>query len=150
MDIHFEMLSRRSSEFLRTLRNENREWFSDDRELSLESHLMWIDSPARMKELNLIIKDAENKDKVGFISIYDISNDYATIGRMMVVNTAKHKGYMKKAMIKAFELARRFFGIKELTLTVKKSNIIARDLYTKMGFMTYGFTDKLLIMRKIL
>lgn len=151
MDIQFELLSKGTSEFLRVLRNENRKWFSDEREISQESQWEWVISPNRMKELNLIIRDSVNREKVGFISLYDISPDgYATIGRMMMVNYFKHQGYMKRAMIKVFELAKKFFGIRELVLTVKKENIIAVDLYNKMGFMTHGFTDKLYIMRKAL
>lgn len=151
MDIIFELLSKGTSEFLRVLRNENRKWFSDEREISPEAQWEWIINPNRQKELNLIIKDSENRDKIGFISIYDISLDgHATIGRMMTVNSFKHKGYMKRAMIKAFRLAKEYFGLKELVLTVKKENVVAVDFYTKMGFMTYGFTDKIYIMRKAL
>lgn len=151
MDIHFELLSRGTSEFLRNLRNENRQWFSDTKEINLESHAIWMNAPNRLKELNLIIKDSGNGEKVGFISVYDISPDgHAIIGRMMIVNTMKHQGYMKRAMIKVFELVRKYFGIRELVLTVKKENVIAVDFYIMMGFLTYGFTDKLHIMRKML
>lgn len=151
MDITFELLSKGTSEFLRNLRNENRGWFSDTNEILPEAQWEWVNSPARLKELNLIIKDSENKEKVGFLAIYDISsNGYATIGRMMTVYELRHKGYMKRAMIKAFELARKFFGIKELNLSVRKENVIATEFYIKMGFITYGLTDELYIMRKAL
>jgi RimJ/RimL family protein N-acetyltransferase len=150
MTIHFELLGVGDQEFLRSLRNENRLWFMDSREINQEDQYSWIRDYKRLKELNLIILDSSNNEKVGFISVYDICEDYAKIGRMITAQGFKHKGYMKYAMIKAFKLAKEFFGIKELILEVKSSNIIARDLYTKMGFITYGFTKDTLIMRKVL
>lgn len=150
MDIHFELLSFIDSNLLRELRNENKHCFLDTREISIEEQHRWVKDIKRLRELNLFILDSSNNEKVGFISLYDICRDCAKIGRMMMLRDYRHQGYMKRAMIKVFRLAKDFFGIKELLLEVRQENIIARDLYVKMGFVTYGLTKEFLIMRKFL
>lgn len=154
MAIHFELLNRQNLEDLRKLRNENREWFINSKEISYEEQWVWFLNRGYItQEFIFLIKDSNLPNKyIGAISLYNVNSDghFANIGRMMVANEFKHQGYMKRAMILMFEFAQKFLGIRELTLEVKNSNIIARDFYTKMGFITYGITKDTLIMRKVL
>jgi RimJ/RimL family protein N-acetyltransferase len=149
MPLSFEVLGRRHLDWLKDLRNNNREWFIDSKLiLHNEMQELWFRLSSARGDLNLVIKD--EGQLVGFISVYNISGDIANIGRMMVDNKFKHQGYMLKSLIKVFEICKKHLGIAELVLEVKNENIIARDLYTKMGFVAFGLTSRTVIMRKIL
>lgn len=153
MAIHFELLNRNNLEALRKLRNENREWFIDSKEISFEDQYQWFVDRSKFTNdlIFLIIDNNISYEYIGVISIYNITKDgLANIGRMMIADKFKRKGYMLRSLILMFELAQRFLGIKQLTLEVKSSNVPARELYTKVGFITYGFTKDTIIMRKIL
>lgn len=120
----------------------------DDREITPEMEVSWFKESSRNGDLNLVIKSVSG-DRVGFISVYDISIEgRAVIGRMMTDDKFKRQGYMEYALIAVIELCREFLGLEELSLQVKKDNIPARDLYVKFGFITYGLTTDTLIMRK--
>lgn len=148
MKLYFEVLGRRHLEWLRNLRNQNRQWFMDNRELSPIDQTLWFGRSCDSGDLNLVIKSMDG-ERVGFISVYDISIEgRAIIGRMMTDDKFKHQGYMERALIEVLTLCKDLLGIEELSLTVKKENIPARDLYVKFGFITYGLTTETLIMRK--
>lgn len=149
MNIHFENLSYKNLEFVRQLRNQNRAWFMYSEEVNEAGHGNWFRRTVQSGDVNLIIVDSNTRIQVGFISIYNITPDgHATIGRMMVDDSYKRKGYMLRALVKVLVLASEYYHIHEITLEVKKSNIPARDLYTRFGFVTIGFTNETLIMRK--
>ncbi len=150
MRLNFSLLNKGKLEWLRNLRNQNKEWFINNRIIEHEDHVLWFQRSTQTGDLNLVIHDEESGEAVGFLSIYNIYGECANIGRMMIDDKYKHQGYMGRAIIKAFDLAKIYFGIHYLVLEVKNENVIARDLYTKMGFVTYGFTSHTLIMKKIL
>lgn len=152
MGIRFELLNHRHLEWLRNLRNTNREWFFNKDEIKEpELQQLWARISSDRGDLNLVIFDTNTDERVGFISLYEISpGGLAKVGRMMTVEHFKHQGYMQKALIKVCDIAKNHLGIKELTLEVLNSNIIARDFYVKMGFVTYGLTSEYMIMRKYL
>ncbi len=139
MRLGFEVLGRRHLSWLRALRNENREWFMDTREIKdPEMQELWFRLSCGIGDLNLIIKDGE--ERVGFISVYNIANGTATIGRMMIEKKFKRQGYMIVALSKVQKLCKEYLDIEELKLEVKMSNIPARDLYVNSGFISYGFS----------
>lgn len=148
MKLTFEVLGRRHLDWLRNLRNENRGWFLDSREVNAIDEGLWFRYSTDTGDLNLVLKDGE--ERIGFISIYNTSGGGAVVGRMMVESKHKRKGYMEKALINIFDICRRYLGIEELRLEVKKENLPARDLYCKLGFLTFGITQETLIMRKML
>lgn len=151
MGLSFEILGRRHLQWLTNLRNQNREWFFDDTEATLLSTETWFLQSCNRGDLNLVIRDPDSDDMVGFISLYAMTpGGCASIGHMMVDDKFKHQGYMEKAMCKVFDLARSYFRLCYLVLEVKKENIPARQLYSKLGFVTYGFTTDRLIQRKML
>jgi RimJ/RimL family protein N-acetyltransferase len=146
--ISFEPLSYRNLEFVRELRNQNKEWFMDSKEVLEEEHRQFFRETTQSGDINLVIRDNTTTERVGFISIYNITPDgHANIGRMMVKDSHQHQGYMLAALIKAFDLC-HYFDIRQLVLEVKASNVPARSLYTKCGFVTEGFTRDTIIMRK--
>ncbi len=150
MHIHFRVLSYKDTEWLRILRNKNKGWFLNPNEIHPYSHLDWFFTSVKRGDVNLLIYNELN-EPIGFISVYEITPDgYASIGRMMVDENHRHKGYMTRTMIKVMELCKNFYDIKELRLEVKAENVIARELYTKMGFTVQGFTKDTYIMRKSL
>lgn len=149
MKLSFEILGRRHLEWLRCLRNQNREWFMDTKIITHpEMQELWFRLSSGTGDLNLVIKNEE--ERVGFISVYNISGGGAVVGRMMVDDKYKRQGYMEKSLVNVFDICKRYLGIEELRLEVKGANIPARDLYTRLGFVTYGITQETLIMRKVL
>lgn len=149
MALGFEVLGRRHLSWLMELRNENREWFMDDRKIpSFNVQQFWFSESCNEGDLNLVI--TVDNERVGFISVYNISGGGATIGRMMVADKHKRKGYMTKAMINVFRICKYDLNIETLTLEVKTANIPARQLYTILGFTTIGYTTEVITMRKVL
>lgn len=149
MKLSFEVLSTRHLDWLRSLRNQNRKWFLDSREIEKQNQEVWFRASSNNGDLNLVIKGEEEEKRVGFISVYNIKNNTASIGRMMIDDEFKHQGYMERAMIYVFDIC-RLLGLKTLSLEVKHENTNARSLYTKMGFVTYGYTPGTITMRKML
>lgn len=149
MKSHFEVLSAKHLDWMTNVRNQNREWFMNSQPVEFKDTETWFEKSTDNGDLNLVIKTFGG-DRVGFISVYNISPDgSATIGRMMVHDKFKHQGYMEGAMIGVLDICKRYLGIESLTLEVKKNNIPARDLYCKFGFVTFGITRDTLIMRKL-
>ncbi len=148
MKLSFKVLGTTNLRWLKELRNSNKEWFIDSNEVTDNSTWQWFNDSCSKGDLNLIL--VLEDEKIGFLSIYNRNKDSANIGRMMMDDKYKHKGYMEDALIKVFDVCRLALNIKLLILEVKSSNVPARNLYTKMGFVTYGITADSLIMRKVI
>ncbi|MCJ7841978.1 GNAT family N-acetyltransferase [Lederbergia sp. NSJ-179] len=95
-----------------------------------------------------IITFAVYKDgiMVGFISMYyddgDGNYEHSSYGvfKMMIDKCYQGKGYGKEAMIKAIDFSRSFPHGKArvVELTYKPENVIAKNLYTSLGFVETG------------
>jgi RimJ/RimL family protein N-acetyltransferase len=146
-----EPLGKRHLEWLRCLRNANREWFNDSRLIEThEQQYRWFRESTDRGDLNLVIRDADSDDLVGFISVYEIlPGGSAVIGRMMIGEKFKRQSYMERAIIRVFDICKYAMAMSHLNLEVKSENIPARQLYSKLGFVDYGFTANTRIMRKI-
>lgn len=149
MALTFEVLGRRHLDWLMNLRNQNRKWFMNSEEITFDRQCGWFKNSSESGDLNLVMVDPDSYDRIGFISLYQFNGGGATIGRMMTDDKFKHQGYMEKAMIKVFTICTHILGLHSLTLEVKRENLIACDLYVKMGFTTIGITQHTYIMRKI-
>lgn len=102
------------------------------------------------KEGQVIITFAIYKDEkmVGFISMYyddgDGNFDYSSYGvfKMMIDRRHQGKGYGKEAMRQALEFSKAFpcGKARVVELTYTPENVIAKNLYSSLGFVETGNT----------
>lgn len=150
MALIFKVLGKRHLTWLTALRNQNKEWFLNTKYVDISDTENWFKESSEKGDLNLIIEDISSDERVGFISLYNMYGGSANIGRMMIDDKFKRQGYMEKAMCKIFDIAKNTLGLDHLVLEVKNENLPARQLYARLGFVTFGFTQNTCIQRKIL
>lgn len=80
-----------------------------------------------------------DKTVVGFLMMdWDESERTAGIWRFMIAPEHQHKGYGRKAMEKAIQMARASKNIDMLHLDYVEGNTVARELYYSLGFRENG------------
>lgn len=125
-------IEHRDIEFLVILRNYNRKYFFDTREVTIESTREWfikhVMSTLGNREYFIIMK---NTEKVGSISI-----NYQTgeIGHVAVLPFIQREGIGKEAMKIAIDLLKSRFPNKIPFVEVKLSNDSAYTFYYNLGF----------------
>lgn len=74
---------------------------------------------------------------VGYLDFW-ITFDSATINKIAILPDFRRKGIAEKLMNKMFDDIRKECGQESfVSLEVRKSNVVAQSLYSKLGFSTY-------------
>ena len=123
-----------SKEFILDIANIEKEAFGKDA-WSENSILRELDNPNCV--FRLLVED---DTLIGYYSYY-ISVDEAYINNIAVANKFRGKGYSKIIMNDLIETA-KYHRIKNITLEVRKSNILAQNLYKSFGFAFEGYRPK--------
>lgn len=130
-----------------------RRWFVDSRELVWEEHVRWFEAyEQREYDLTFVICDRDDGARpIGQIAIYNLADDTAEFGRLMIgEDDALGKGFAKQASELLIDIAKGL-GVKELRLNVFKGNLPAIAIYRKLGFVEVPEGDACLLhMRRYL
>lgn len=125
----------RDKEFVANLLDHERQWLPDEGDIKdLEEGDFEIDfkifkAPITNKTIYLYFVD--NKP-IGFISFWMIHNT-GQILRLAILPEYRRKGYAKELVLYAIE-AMRFKGAQVIMIETLPENIIAQNLYEKLGF----------------
>ena len=77
----------------------------------------------------------EKGKAIGALSIYNIADNVAEIGRIMIGDVSSQgKGYGYKSLIMAMKIGFLLLQVKSYNLTVHKENNVALHIYQKTGF----------------
>jgi len=84
----------------------------------------------------VILKDISNSNKiVGYCAITDVFTKTPCIVSVAILPEYRNKGYGKNIIESAIKTARNKWKNCKLILHVRVSNIIAKNLYEKIGFI---------------
>ncbi len=76
---------------------------------------------------------------VGFVMMgYDTEHDSYDIWRFMIDERYQGKGYGKAALARAIEYLRDVHEVKEIMISYKPDNVVAKTLYASAGFVETG------------
>lgn len=80
---------------------------------------------------------------IGTIELFhmDRSTLRATMGRFLLFDEYRGKGYAQQALRALFRIAKNLYGIEELRLNVYEYNVSAQKCYEKAGFVFESLTE---------
>lgn len=123
-------------EWLRESRNRYHDAFFDAHEISKEQQRAWYD---RYKESNtdrMFILQLKNGTNIGTIALYniDIPSRTAILGRVLLLNEFRGKGYAEEAVKLIYELAFDQLRLYKIKVEVYLTNLDAISIYSRVGF----------------
>ena len=129
--------------FLRGLRNENREWFFDSRELTKQDQLKWFHRYVNDWWDVMFIISIDGTD-IGTAALYgiDMNKKEAEVGRIIIAKDHRRKGYARTALKLLIDHGRQLFSIERFRLSFTLENMVAFNLYRKLGFSIIREGDK--------
>lgn len=110
-------------------------------QISAEQQNQWFESYLhRNDEIVFSIIETSSLNRcVGSLSIYDIKNHIAEIGKIQIGdNEAHHKGIGRKSMVMAMKVAFELMGITKIIASVHQDNVAARTNDLRIGFKITG------------
>jgi len=133
------LLENKDLEFIRRLRNENRQHFLDSNYISKQDQQRWYKSYLLRTDDQMFVLE-ENGVSVGCGALYniDIDKKKAEVGRFVIDVSHRGKGYGGILIRLIEEMALSKFEIKELYLEALAANIPAISLYKRMGYKKVG------------
>ena len=137
--LKLNFLEKRDLEFIRRLRNENRQHFLDSNYISEQDQQRWYKSYLLKNDDQMFVLE-NNGISVGCGALYniDINKKKAEVGRFVIDKSHRGKGYGGILIRLIEEMALSKFEIKELYLEVLAANIPAILLYKRMGYKEVG------------
>lgn len=143
-DIILRSIQKRDIEFIRILRNKNRQYFLYSGIISTEEQCKWYEK-YEIAELDYMfiafLKNNEEELAVGTAAIYDIDTKAGSceFGRIIVDHDATNRRGLGVEIVNAVcKIAKQQFGVKVVKLEVYENNAPAIKTYLKAGFKAIG------------
>lgn len=138
-DVKLCALEKCDLEFLRRLRNENRQYFLDHDYISISDQAKWFEGYKRKDDDRMVVF-MNGKEKIGVGAIYhiDMKNKSAEIGRFAIDHKYQGRGYGNMLLKKIEQIASAELKLRELRLEVLADNKKAISLYEKNAFCKNG------------
>lgn len=130
-------IAKSNLEFLRRIRNENYNFFiSKNKFISRENQLKWFSQYLASNNDYMYILTLKDK-KIGVAAIYNINDKKKTaeIGRFIIDQKFRNRGYGKVLIEKIEYLAFEKMSLDNLMLKVLKENKSAIHLYKSLGYV---------------
>lgn len=118
-------IEERDLEVVRDLRNRNRDWFFDAREVSAEQHRAWFEALPNRRIRFYVIE--EDDDVVGTLSVTDTSEG-REVGNLVLDDAYRGRGLMARALELVCTEPGPYFAY------VKPDNEASRRLFERAGF----------------
>lgn len=126
--ISLELLTEQTLDFVRELRNKNKEYFVYSETISEDEHRAWFKKISQDMDYKfLVIKD--DAQNIGTISLKR-NEHIIEIGNVLIEESHRGKGVLKEIL----ENLEKAFPELTLKLEVLYSNTNAINVYTKLGF----------------
>lgn len=138
--IYLSRLDKSELEFVRQLRNKNRQYFVDINEVSKEDHLEWYKEIHRKADFDfyvIYLKGTLDDTPIGTISTHLLMNGVVELGNICIAQEYRRNGYLRE-VIKILEHDIYLVPI-VFELEVKIENINAVLVYEELGFKSICF-----------
>ena len=133
--IRLRPLEKKDLEFLRRIRNDNRQYFLDSSYISKPAQQKWFNQYRRKTgDYMFILEDKEKSVGAGAIYNIDLVNKTAEIGRFVVDKQFHGKGYGRLMLNKILFVAKNELRLNKLKLEAYNDNKKAIGLYRAEGF----------------
>lgn len=120
-----------------------RQWFFDDRAVDIESHRKWYSNYELDKDDHMfVIGDAKNDTLIGTIGYKFVDDVSVEFGRFIIDDEAYLHKYYTVGILRRFFQGLFDSGVNTIFCKVNSYNTVAIGLYSKLGFVVYGFTKK--------
>lgn len=108
--------------------------------ITAEQQVKWWDKYViNEKEIMFMIEELPKRSPVGVVSLYNIEQDKAEFGRLMIgEESALGKGYGLQATELAVNYGFSVLNLDMIYLEVFKNNVYAQNIYKKAGFEITG------------
>ncbi len=129
-------------EYLRTLRNKNRMFFVNKQKISKKNQEKWF-KYYLTKEDDFMFSVVVGKITVGFLGLYNFTNDSAEFGRIVIDETApRYTAARAICLLLDFFFEKR--RLSAVVCSVLKDNSRAKSLYELIGFKKYDESESLI------
>lgn len=136
-------------EDLRNWRNTNRDNFFDAGEISKEQQSRWYRKYQESSTDKMFVITTHNGERIGTIALYniDVGNRTATLGRVIILEEFRGKGYAAEAVKLLTDYAFTIMRLWKIKVETHLDNIDAIAVYAKAGFKTT--TRPIIVLEKI-
>lgn len=140
--IKLKPISALDLEFLRQLRNENRQYFLDSNYIAIPDQKKWFEN-YKKKDNDQMFVLAKGQERIGAGAIYNINNIYksAEIGRLAIEHKYQGRGYGKILLREIEKIAFGELKLTQLKLEVLVGNRKAINVYLHEGFRQENTKD---------
>lgn len=96
------------------------------------------------KQLRLVICDAQNKQTIGLIDLFDFDpkNNRAGVGIVIQKQNNRHKGFGTSALEMVVDYARNNLMLHQLYANISTENTASIQLFTQAGFALVGVKNQ--------
>lgn len=149
--INLRLASNKDKEFLRNIRNRNKEFFFKKDYITKSQHEKWFKKQlASNKDFIFIIELFEDKKKLRIGTISSVNADFkqkkTEFGRFIITEKFRYLGF-GKLVVKKFREICKNVGISKISLYLRKDNSLALDFYLRLGFKIFKKTKEKIYMR---
>lgn len=143
LNVALKPLNAENLELLRCWRNntEQTKFLRPIGEITPEMQLNWFQSYLKNPhDINFGIYETEKLNRlVGSLSIYDIKDGRAEIGKIQIGDSEAHRmGIGRTSLVIAMKIGFELIGLTEIYASVHQDNIAARTNDLKIGFKIVG------------
>ncbi len=118
----------------RKLRNDNYQWFFSQKRFTREEVRDWITGTIDSRDNSVYVcEDTNTQELVGTVSIYNVKEDSAEIGRIIVNSQRKGEG-IGLVLLREMEQYAGLRGLEILWAEVMKDNLASKNLFLKAGY----------------
>jgi len=122
-------------EWLRVIRNQNKDHFFDSGEILPEQQKIWYEHYLGSTD-QMYIVELKSGEKIGTVALYNIDDDNktATFGRITLLKEYRGKGYAEEFVRLLIDEAFGGLELHKLKVEVHLDNIDAIAIYARSGF----------------
>lgn len=119
---------------------DSRQWFLSSNEIRPDEHQAWFLAYSQRDNDMVFILEFEGA-AVAQVSLYNIAEDHAEFGRLLVDPTRRGRGHAGRAIGLCLRVAAERLNLRQVTLEVKRENIAAIQAYARAGFVETSRTE---------
>lgn len=148
--IELRLASDKDREFLRNIRNKNKQFFFKQNYITKTQHQEWLKQQNATKKCFIfIIFESQKQIKLGTISLVnvDFKKRTAVLGRFILLEKYRYLGF-GKLVVKKFEEICRNINIHKIMLYLRSGNKHALRLYLNFNYKIVRETEDKIFMEK--